>query len=162
MFVQQPFTSAFFCLLAFDALVLKTISGFCLRVSLPCLHPLSGVVLKLEKQPMFGGLFLSLLDLPQGRGQGLVPRATAVSLLSGAPHYVPRGQLKEWVQGTSVQDGGAAQQVCLQRHHRKHSALPYDLTALPWLRHLGNANFLTPCPRHTCSLSLAETWLFGA
>lgn len=123
MFVQQPVTSAFFCLPSFDALVLKTISGFCLRVSLPCLHPLGRVVLKLEQQPIFGGLFLSLLDHPQGEARVLSPQATAVSLLSGAPHYGPRGQLKEWVQGTSVQGGGAAQQVCLHQHHRKHTML---------------------------------------
>lgn len=151
--MQQLLTSASFCLPSFDALVLKTISGFCsvCVFRYPTLRPLSEVVLKLGKQPMFWGLSLSLLGLPQGRGQGPVPQGTAVSRAS----HVPRGRLKEAVQGTSVQDGGVAQRVCLQQHHRKQAMCClttfYDITMAAVS--LGNENFQFHTPPSLRSLT---------
>lgn len=115
----------------FDALVLKTISGFCsvCVFRYPTLRPLSGVVLKLGKQPMFGGLSLSLLGLPQGKGRGPAPRATAVSLCIpcsqrsakrvGPGDFRSRWQSRAagWFVTASPQTGIALPYDLLRHHH---------------------------------------------
>lgn len=84
-----------------------------------------------KNSPCFRGFSWVFSVSPEGRGQGLVLQATAVSLLSAAPNHVPRGQLKVCPGDFHSRWQNSTAGLLIPTPPQTRTALRYDLTTLP-------------------------------